>query len=144
VYRRTAWWRESDYSRYDSSGSYFGGGPHLGLTSRWLLGSTGWSIYGRADSAVTFGGGEAKYGYQRNQDVWGGDSPRSESDSLSEFQFDLGMQLGLTNRTEWRRSMLGLTVGVQLDVLTVGNLKGKVNTSGLVNAGPFLRLEIGF
>jgi len=40
--------------------------------------------------------------------------------------------------------MLGLTVGVQLDVLTVGNLKGKVNTSGLVNAGPFLRLEIGF
>ncbi len=136
---------QDSYARSDSSQNYFGGGPHFGLTSQLLLGQSGWAVYGRADTAVTFGGGVATSDYRPKQtNPWWGDSPRSDRASLSECQFDLGLQLGLVRRTEWRGRVVGFGAGVQADVLTVGNTRGKVDTFGLVNVGPFLRCEFGF
>ena len=149
VYRREDWWTQSSYYRTDSNQDYFGGGPHLGLTSHVLLGRSGWALYGRADTAVTFGGGTANFSYGPRQpqqpDSWGWvDSPRSERQTFGECQFDLGLQLGLTHRGEWRGRAIGLMAGVQADLLTRGSLSGEWNTFGIVNLGPFLRLEIGF
>jgi hypothetical protein len=75
--------------------------------------------------------------------AWG-ESPRSESQTLGEFQFDLGLQLALTRRWEWRGRAVGLGLGVQADVLTRGPLSGEVSSFGLVNVGPFLRCEMGY
>ena len=72
------------------------------------------------------------------------DTPRSESTSFSEFQFDLNLQLALVNRWDWRGCAVGFGAGVQADVLTRGALSGEFSTYGLVNVGPFLRCEIGF
>jgi hypothetical protein len=73
------------------------------------------------------------------------DVPTSISNRTSELQFDLGLQLGLMKRWQLERCSVGLGVGVQADVLSMGDLGGgDFNLFGLVNVGPFLRLEIGF
>jgi len=146
VYRREAYWNQSPYYRSDSSQDYVGVGPHFGLTSNWLLGQSGWAVYGRADTAITFGGGDAIYSYiPRQSNPWGWvESPRSERSSTSECQFDLGLQLGLSRRGEWRGRAIGLIMGVQADVISRTNTVGSVNSFGVVNVGPFLRCELGF
>lgn len=140
--------RDGDsYGRYDFSQTYFAGGPHLGLTSRLLLGQSGWALYGRADTAVTFGGGSATSRYRPlyPDAAERGDFSRSERQSYSALQFDLGLQLGLVKRWEWRGRTVGLGAGVQADVLTLGDLGGdKFNAFGLVNVGPFVRWELRY
>lgn len=145
VYRNQGWRSESPYSREDGSDNFFAGGPHLGLTSQALLGDSGWVVYGRADTAVTFGGGYSAYNYQPQGLVyWRSNMSRSDRASFSACQFDLGLQLGLVKRWQWRRYDLGLGAGVQGDLLTLANLQGDVNAFGLVNVGPFVRLELRF
>jgi hypothetical protein len=145
VFRHESWWQRTPYARHDTAQNFFGGGPHFGLTSHWLLGQSGWAFYGRADTAVTFGENRGAYRYRPGEESasWGA-VPRSETGSFGEFQFDLGLQLALTRRWEWRGRSVGLGLGVQADVLTVGPLKGEFNSFGLVNVGPFLRCEVGF
>jgi hypothetical protein len=147
VYRHDGWTDQSVYSRYEYRHNYFGGGPHLGLTSHVLLGDSGWALFGRADTAVTFGGGDEVSRYQPLL-TYGGfvvDVPTSLSNRTSELQFDLGLQLALMKRWQLERCSVGLGLGVQMDVLSRGDLGGgDFNLFGLVNAGPFLRCEIGF
>jgi hypothetical protein len=141
VFRHQSWTDQSSFSRYESRQNFFGGGPHVGLTSHWLLGQSGWAVYGRADTAVSFGGGEATFRYQPT----GGTSmPSSDHASFSECQFDLGLQLALVRRWDWRGRALGFGAGFQADVLSRGSLEGEFNSYGLVNIGPFLRFELGY
>ena len=66
-----------------------------------LVGPSGWAVYGRADTAITFGGTRATYRYRPKPQAnpWGyQDSPRDDRDSAGECQFDLGLQLGLARR----------------------------------------------
>lgn len=147
VYRYQCWGSEDTYSRYHSSQDFFGGGPHLGLTSNLLLGRSGWALYGRADTAILFGSGEVKSSYEPRRAYPGGwvQSPYSYKSSFDEYQFDLGLQLGLARRWEWRGRALGVCGGFQMDVLTRGNLNGgEHHTFGFVNMGPFFRCEFGF
>jgi hypothetical protein len=148
VYRSEGWSDESPYARYEFTHTYFGGGPHFGLTSNALLGDSGWALFGRAETAVTFGGGDSVSRYQPLL-TFGGpfvvDVPSSHGTRTSELQFDLGLQLGLMKRWQLPRASVGLGFGVQADVLSMGNLGGPgFDTFGLVNVGPFLRCEIGF
>src|SRR5262249_53105299 len=124
VYRHQCWWAESPYSREDTSDNFLAGGPDVGLTSQVLLGNSRGVISGRAATAVTFGGGQSTYDYRPRQPdmYWGWDVPRSERASFSACQFDLGLQLALLKRWQWRRYDLGLGAGVQADVLTLANL----------------------
>jgi hypothetical protein len=141
VFHHQSWTDRSSFSRYDSRQNFFGGGPHLGLMSHVLFGESGWALYGRADTAVSFGGGEATFRYQPiDFPGW----PSSERESFSAVQFDLGLQLALVRRWEWRGRAVGFGAGFQADVLSRGNLEGEFNSYGLVNIGPFLRLEVGY
>lgn len=145
VYGRIASWYRTPDARTDSSETYFGGGPHAGLTSHWLLGRSGWALYARADTAVTFGRTETTNRHQPLQpdEAWW-DPPQSDRASRGAYQFDLGLELGLAKRGLWRGLALGLVTGVQADVLTRGSTGGEFDASGVVNAGPFLRAEVGF
>ena len=81
----------------------------------------------------------------RQPDPWGSVVPWSHRVSVSECQFDLGLQLALVRRWEWRGRAVGFGAGVQADVLTVGSLgNGPFPAVGLVNVGPFVRCELGF
>ena len=145
VFRHEGWWGQDSYQRTESTQNFFAGGPHFGLTSNFLLGQSGWAIYSRADTAVTFGGGQSRYDSRPQQsDPWGMNVPRSERSSFGACQFDLGLQLGLMRRWQWRGRDIGLGAGVQADVLTLANLGGQVDAFGLVNVGPFARWEMRF
>jgi hypothetical protein len=69
---------------------------------------------------------------------------RSERSSFSACQFDLGLQLGLVRRWQWRGRDVGFGAGVQADILSIADLGGPVNAFGLVNVGPFVRWEFRF
>ena len=99
-------------------------------------------MHARADTAVTFGAIESSHRYEPAQPGW--DPPRSDRRSSGAYQFDLGLQLGLARRGEWRGRAVGLVTGVQSDVLTRGLLDEEFGASGLVNVGPFARCELGF
>jgi hypothetical protein len=147
VFRDEGWTNESPYSRHEFSRTSFGGGPHLGLQSHVLFGATGWALYGRADSAVAFGNGKSTYCYQSWEPHAFGfiDPSYSTTNNSSEFHFDVGLQLALTRRWQLQRAAVGLCLGVQGDILSIGELGNESTyTFGLGNAGPFLRLEDGF
>lgn len=145
AHRRIGSWRRSPSDRTDSAENYFGGGPHLGLTSHLLLGRSGWAVYSRADVAITFGGTVTTYNRRPEQpDPYGWDVAESNRATAGAYQFDLGLQLGLARRGEWRGRAVGFVAGVQMDVLTAGPLGGEFSAAGLVNAGPFMRFELGF
>lgn len=147
VFRYQQWCYEDPFQRYRSRHTYFGAGPHLGLSSRLLLGDSGWDLYGRADGAVTFGGGESRFDYELRQLHLTGlvVPPFRHRDGHGEIQFDLSVQLGLMKRWEGDRCGFGLGFGVQAEVLSWGNLEDRnFGTLGLVNVGPFARCEVDF
>jgi hypothetical protein len=145
VYRHQGSWYQTSYTREDYSDNFFAGGPHFGLTSQWDLGRSGWYVYGRADTAITFGGGTTVDNYQpRQTDPWGYDVPRTDRMSYDACQFDLGLQLAVGRRWQWRGRDVGLAAGVQMDVISLANMRGEFAAFGFVNVGPFVRWEMRF
>jgi hypothetical protein len=145
VYRDQAGWGQNPFARTDWADNLVAGGPHIGLTSSWALGQSGWVVFGRADGAVSFGDRTVRQDFQPSQpDPWGQLVPRSDRSSFGASQFDLSLQLGFGRRWQWRDWDVGLTAGIQADALSVANLRGAFVAAGLVNVGPFLRWEINF
>lgn len=142
---------ESPYWRGDTTFTYFGGGPHLGLTSNCRLGDSGWDLFARADAGVTFGGRDAEYRSEAKslpyQDVALTIGPYTYRTSTSAYQFDFNLQLGTMRRCQLAGYDVGLGFGVQAEVLSFGTLDnggGSPGTFGFVNVGPFLRSEVLF
>lgn len=144
--RRSGWEYQGQNLREDYTQTYYGGGPHLGLVSRCCLGCSGWTLFNRADTAVTFGSGKMKYNYTPLQaDLATFGLPTMRADSHGECQFDLNLQMGLMNRWELERCAVGVGFGVQAEVLSMGALDHDYfDMYGFVNVGAFLRCEVNF
>lgn len=137
---------DTPFSRSDYRSSYFGGGPHLGVTTRCPLGESPWSLFGRADTAITFGGGPRESRYQYWQPDWlQASEPRTWRSSFSGYQYDLNLQLGLVRNVQLGAFEGRVGLGAQLDVLTFGDLgRHGSDAFGLINVGPFVRGEVAF
>ncbi len=138
----------SAFLRTDSTTTFYSGGPHLGWSSNCLLGETGWAIFSRIDTAITFGGGSTRWDYSfptRSPD-WLPLLPVAARNNYSALQFDLNVQLGMMRRWHLEHCDIGLGFGGQLDVLSLGDLGDGpgFDLVGLVNLGPYFRLEIGY
>jgi hypothetical protein len=135
---------DSDWANSEFRSDYFGGGPHVALTSNLLMGESGWSLYGRADAAITFGGVWNKQTtvYRPPYDYLGNDDWTSSS---SAAQLDVDLQLALMKRWQTERCGFGFGVGVQADLLTMFRWdEDNSGSFGLGYVGPFVRFEADF
>jgi hypothetical protein len=144
VYRYSGNSYDTPASVSEFRSSYFGGGPHVGLSSRCPLGDSGWSVFGRADTSITFGGVTEDYRTAWRSE-WLTVMPTSHRTSFAAYQYDLNLQLGLVRDLQLDAYTARLGLGAQAEVLSFGDFRGGGSgTFGLVNVGPFLRGEVAY
>ena len=134
----------------DPSGSlgagstFVGAGPHFGGSTSWLLGESGWAIFGRLDGAMVFG-----------SDRWHVASapaisypalPLGFAKRRGETETDMNLDLGVSWTTCVTSYWLRFAGGLEVEGMAFEkeDKYGLYPFRSVVSAGPFLRCQIGF
>jgi Legionella pneumophila major outer membrane protein precursor len=115
--------------------TFGGAGPHAGVRFAWWFGDSGWSLFGRLDGAVLFGG-TRENGSAFAQDDLGNVIPWAGSRTCHCGVVDGRFELGLGYVVPTRR-WLRLDVGFQTEVFSWQDIT-------FSDRGPFVRCVIGF
>ncbi len=125
-----------------NSTTFWGGGPHAGLSSRWQL-CGGLSFFTDLDAALAFGSSRAHLSLALGDPAVG---TFSEAPDRSETEADITLLVGLSWCKSWQNRYVKLAGGLQLEGWAVSgnNDTGDFPFKNVGSVGPFFRCEFGF
>jgi hypothetical protein len=134
----------------DPSGSlgagstFVGAGPHFGGGTSWLLGESGWAIFGCLDGAVVFG--SDRWHVASAPAASYPDLPLGFAKHRGETETDMNLELGVSWTTCVHSCWLRLGCGLEVEGMAFDkdDKYGLYPFRSVVSAGPFLRCQIGF